>query len=108
VDSRDLIDLAMLLPTGRIPAPAMAKAERAYGASVSADLAKATDHLLGRPGRLRQCMLNLGMELPEAQLLSRIKKLRMPGARARAKGRVAAPAEDDGDSGPLAKRPHRG
>jgi len=63
VDSRDLIDLAMLLPTGRIPAPAMAKAERAYGASVSADLAKATDHLLGRPGRLRQCMLNLGMEL---------------------------------------------
>ena len=108
MDSRDLIDLAMLLPTGRIPAPAMAKAERAYGASVSADLTKATDHLLGRPGRLRQCMLNLGMELPEAQLLSRIKKLRMPGARARAKAGSAAPAEDDGDSGPLAKRPHRG
>ena len=108
VDSRDLIDLAMLLPTGRIPAPAMAKAERAYGASVSADLAKATDHLLGRPGRLRQCMLNLGMELPEAQVLSRIKKLRVPGAGARAKAGSAAPAEDDGDSGPLAKRPRPG
>ena len=40
-------------------------------------LAKATERLLGRPGRLRQCMLNLGMDMPEAQLLSRIKKLRV-------------------------------
>jgi len=77
VDSRDLIDLAMLLSNGRIPARATAKAERAYGASIAADLAKATERLLGRPGRLRQCMLNLGMDMPEAQLLSRIKKLRV-------------------------------
>lgn len=83
VDSRDLIDLAMLLPTGRIPEAAWSKAERAYGASVVNDLAKATDHLLGRPGRLHQCMRNMGMDMPEAQLLARIRKLRVAVERRR-------------------------
>jgi hypothetical protein len=73
VDSRDLIDLAMMLDDGRIPAAAFEKADQAYS-SIEADLAKARTHI-ERPGRLACCMANLQMSLPPALVLSRIRKL---------------------------------
>lgn len=76
VFSRDLIDLAMMQPKGKLLKQALAKAEGAYGASVQADLAKAIDHLLGREGRLERCMAALQVTLPRALVWQRIKALR--------------------------------
>lgn len=61
VQSRDLIDLAMLdldKPTLR---RAIDKAGGAYGASIERDLKKAIDALKGRRGRLDACMRALQM-----------------------------------------------
>jgi hypothetical protein len=74
VDSRDLIDLAMMLKDGRIPLAALEKAGRAYN-SIEADLEKARIHI-ERPGRLVRCMANLQMTLPPALVLDRIRKLK--------------------------------
>lgn len=79
VQSRDLIDLAMMLPNGKIPLEAMAKAARAY-ASIEDDLKKAIAHLSGRPGRIHECMAALQMTMPAAQTMDRIRKLRVPAA----------------------------
>ncbi len=85
VQSRDLIDLAMLAYEGVLPAAALAKAKRAYGESVVTDLAKARAHLLDREGRLRQCLRALGIRLAEDQLRVRIERLHFE------KTRVAKP-----------------
>ncbi|MBN8487496.1 MAG: nucleotidyl transferase AbiEii/AbiGii toxin family protein [Burkholderiales bacterium] len=74
VDARDLIDLAMMLPDGRIPRTALDKASGAYS-SIEADLDKAKAHI-ERPGRLARCMTHLQMTLPPALLLDRIRRLR--------------------------------
>lgn len=74
VDSRDLIDLAMMLEDGRIPLAALEKAGRAYN-SIEADLDKAKTHI-ERPGRLVRCMANMQMTLPPALVLDRIRKLK--------------------------------
>lgn len=74
VDSRDLIDLAMMLPDGRIPPAALVKANQAYS-SIEADLDKAKVHI-ERPGRLARCLANMQMTSPPAQVLHRIHKLR--------------------------------
>ena len=79
VDARDLIDLAMMLPTGRIPRAALDKAGGAYS-TIEADLDKAKAHI-ERPGRLAQCMSHLQMTLPPALLLDRIRRLRPEPAR---------------------------
>jgi hypothetical protein len=76
VFSRDLIDLAMLQPKGKLMKQAMAKAEAAYGQSIDRDLEKAIDHLLGREGRLERCMAALQVNVPRALLWQRIKALR--------------------------------
>ncbi|MBX3620005.1 MAG: nucleotidyl transferase AbiEii/AbiGii toxin family protein [Rhizobacter sp.] len=76
VFSRDLIDLAMMQPRGKLMKQAVAKAEGAYGASVRADLAKAVEHLLGREGRLERCMAAMQVNVPRALLWQRIKALR--------------------------------
>lgn len=76
VFSRDLIDLAMLQPKGKLLKQAMAKAESAYGQSIAQDLAKAVDHLLGREGRLERCMTAMQVSVPRALLWQRIKALR--------------------------------
>jgi hypothetical protein len=76
VFSRDLIDLAMMQPKGKLLKQALAKAEAAYGASVERDLAKAIDHLLDREGRLERCMAAMQVNTPRAQLWQRIKALR--------------------------------
>jgi hypothetical protein len=75
VFSRDLIDLAMLQPKGKLLKQAMAKAEAAYGQSIGRDLEKAVDHLLGREGRLERCMAAMQVNVPRALLWQRIKAL---------------------------------
>lgn len=77
VNSRDLIDLAMIgLDKGKLNL-AIEKAQLAYGASIERDLGKAIDTLLRRKGRLDHCMNALKIDtLPKALLLQRIKDLK--------------------------------
>lgn len=77
VDSRDLIDLAMMLKGGRIPHAALEKASRAYR-TIESDLDKARAHI-ERPGRLVRCLNNLQMNQPPALVLDRIRRLRLTG-----------------------------
>lgn len=74
--SRDLIDLAMMQPGRKLLQQAVAKAARAYGSSVEADLRKAVARLRERPQRLDVCRQVLGMQaVPTALLWSRIRRL---------------------------------
>lgn len=75
VMSRDLIDLAMLSETGKLPRAGVEKARHAYGDSVVSDLGKARQHLLGRPGRLALCMKRMGITMPRSTLQARIEAL---------------------------------
>jgi hypothetical protein len=84
VQSRDLIDSALMLPNGKIPLDAMAKAARAYS-SIEDDLKKAIEHLSGRPGRIQECMAALQMTMPAAPAMDRIRKLRVHAVAAHTK-----------------------
>lgn len=77
VFSRDIIDLAMMKPGASLLRQATIKARRAYGNSIDADLARAAEALLARPGRLDRCMAVLQMTPPAtpALLRQRIKAL---------------------------------
>lgn len=76
VMSRDLIDLAMMQPDETLFRLAAAKARKAYGKSIGADLAKAIEALRARPLRLDRCMEALQMTtVPKALLWKRIKAL---------------------------------
>lgn len=76
VMSRDLIDLAMMVPSKALLKRAMAKAQGAYGDSVAADLASAVEDLRARPHRLDQCMPAMAMTtVSKATLWARIKAL---------------------------------
>ena len=80
VMSRDLIDLAMMQPDKALLHQAIAKAAKAYGRSVKADLGKAIEALRARPLRLDRCLEAMQMTtVPKALLWKRIKAL---GARA--------------------------
>lgn len=72
---RDLIDLAML----ETPAPALqlalGKAEAAYGLAIRRDLAKAIQRIKERPGWLARCMQTMSIEMPEALLWQKIRRL---------------------------------
>ena len=76
VFSRDLIDLAMMSPTLALLRQAVIKAEQAYGESILRDLAKATDALQSRNGRLERCMQVMAISLPKAQLWQKLRGLR--------------------------------
>lgn len=78
VHSRDLIDLAMMLPSTALLKQATAKAAVAYGRqSIERDLMRAIQRLRERPDRLDQCMQALKITtLPKALLWSRIRALR--------------------------------
>lgn len=74
--SRDLIDLAMMLPTKALLRQAIDKASGAYGASIETDLRKAIQDLRERPHRLDHCMQAMSMTtVPKALLWKRIKAL---------------------------------
>ncbi len=76
VMSRDIIDLAVIAePDGSLDPSGIAKALHAYGPGVLDDVKKAKALLLERKGRLKECMKNLGMHLPEADLRIRIQAL---------------------------------
>lgn len=76
VQSRDLIDLAMMAPGKDLLRRAIAKAKGAYGDSIESDLARAIADLRRRPHRLDHCMQALRMTtVPKAVLWSRIKAL---------------------------------
>jgi hypothetical protein len=78
VFSRDLIDLAQLLPDGTIPPAAHRKALRAYGNSVERDLKKAVDTLLARDGRLKRCLVEMKVSVPLAEMTKRLEALHFP------------------------------
>lgn len=76
VFSRDLIDLAMMVPPKKLLKAAIDKARGAYGDSIENDLRKAVDALRTRPHRLDQCMEAMQMRsVPKALLWQRIKAL---------------------------------
>lgn len=77
VMSRDLIDLAMMQPDEALFRLALAKAKKAYGKSIAADLDKAIEALRARPQRLDRCMEALQITtVPKALLWKRIKALK--------------------------------
>lgn len=77
VMSRDLIDLAMMEPDEPLFGRAAAKAKKAYGKSIGADLDKAIEALRARPQRLDRCMEALQITtVPKALLWKRIKALK--------------------------------
>ncbi len=77
--SRDLIDLAMMVPTKALLREAIVKAEGAYGAAIETDLRKAVQDLRERPHRLDHCMRAMRMTaVPKALLWKRIKALELP------------------------------
>ena len=76
VFSRDLLDLAMMaLPLPQMRA-ALHKAEQAYGAAVTRDLAKALARLQTREGWLERCMQAMSMNMPKAVLWQKIRRLK--------------------------------
>jgi hypothetical protein len=83
VNSRDLIDLAMMRLDRETLTAAIEKARGAYGASIKSDLKKAIDALKRRRGRLDECMRALQMtpmppglaSVPLAVLWKEIKRL---------------------------------
>jgi len=75
VYSRDVIDLAMLEMSKRVSSKAFEKAESAYGDAVKRDLHKAVDMLKSRPDRLATCLATLAMDMPQALMLDRLKRL---------------------------------
>lgn len=76
VFSRDLIDLAMMVPGKELLGQAIVKAQAAYGDSIERDLAKAVRNLRDRPGRLDRCMQALEITtVPKALLWQRIRRL---------------------------------
>lgn len=75
VYSRDVIDLAMLELSKRALSQAFEKAESAYGDAVKRDLHKAVNLLKSRPDRLAACLESLAMDMPQALMLDRLKRL---------------------------------
>jgi hypothetical protein len=76
VQSRDLIDLAMMAPPKPLLRRAIAKAEGSYGVSIRTDLAQAIEDLRQRPHRLDYCMSAMRMTtVSKAALWARIKAL---------------------------------
>jgi hypothetical protein len=75
VNSRDLIDLAMMQSSRKLLDEALKKAAAAYGASIKRDLKSAIQRLRERTGRLQECMTSLQMTVPSALLWKRIRAL---------------------------------
>jgi hypothetical protein len=77
VQSRDLIDLAMMNPSKHLLREAIAKARGAYGDGIEKDLSAAIERLREKPQRLEDCMQALQMaSVPKALLWQRIKSLK--------------------------------
>lgn len=75
VFSRDLIDLAMLEAKPPVLRQALSKAESAYGQAIRRDLSRAIQRIKQRPGWLAHCMRTMTMDMPEALLWQKIRRL---------------------------------
>ena len=75
VYSRDVIDLAMLQLPKAGWGLAVEKAESAYGDAVKRDVLKAVDTLKCHPARLATCLTALAVDIPQALVLDRLKRL---------------------------------
>jgi Nucleotidyl transferase AbiEii toxin, Type IV TA system len=73
--SRDIIDLAMLTNGQPADSAGVAKAVRAYGDSVLADIDKARARLLQEDNYMATCMARMQMTMPETELRSRVGRL---------------------------------
>jgi hypothetical protein len=76
VFNRDVIDIAMMNPTLPMLRKALAKAEQAYGQSVSQDLDKAISRLQTRHGWMDRCMQAMAMTIPKAVVWKSVRALR--------------------------------
>lgn len=78
VFSRDIIDLAMIVPSKKSFRLASEKAESAYGEAITVDLRKAIDHVLKTEGWLDRCIATMDIIVPQALLwknTSRLEKM---------------------------------
>ena len=76
VFNRDVIDLAMMTPGLPLLRKAIAKAEQAYGQSISQDLDKAIARLQTRQDWMDRCMTAMAMTIPKVVLWKRVRALR--------------------------------
>jgi len=74
--NRDVIDLAMMVPSLDLLRKAIAKAETAYGPAIRQDLGRAIQRLKDRQGWLERCMEAMAMNLPKALVWKNIRSLR--------------------------------
>lgn len=75
ISSRDLIDLAMMRPGRALMKLAIEKARAAYGDAIERDLGRAIALVSGTDGRLERCMRQMNIEIPKAELRTRINAL---------------------------------
>jgi Nucleotidyl transferase AbiEii toxin, Type IV TA system len=75
VYSRDAIDLAMLGLPKKAANQAFEKAQSAYGDAVRRDVLNAVEMLKSRPERLAACLDALAVDIPQALMLDRLKRL---------------------------------
>jgi hypothetical protein len=68
--------MVLMQPDKAVLTEAVAKASKAYGSAIIADLVKATDKFLCRPDWLERCMKTMEINVPKALLLERIRTLR--------------------------------
>ncbi|MBK6905620.1 MAG: nucleotidyl transferase AbiEii/AbiGii toxin family protein [Rhodocyclaceae bacterium] len=76
VFNRDVIDLAMMRPSLALLRKAVAKAEQAYGESITQDLEKAIARLQTRKHWLDRCMQTMAMTIPKAVCWQQVRALR--------------------------------
>jgi hypothetical protein len=70
-----VIDLAMLELSKRDWGKAFEKAGSAYGDAVKRDVHKAVEKLRSHPNRLAACLSALAVDVPQAMILDRLKRL---------------------------------
>lgn len=75
VFSRDLIDLAMMVPERQLMDSAIEKAEGAYGSAIVDDLKKAIHRIQTEEKWIERCMQALTITAPKALLWQNIKRL---------------------------------
>ena len=75
VFSRDVIDLAMMVPSAKLLKNAIEKAQMAYGDSIVRDLNKAIDNLKTRTDWLDRCMLAMEIDTPKALIWKNLQRL---------------------------------
>lgn len=74
--NRDIIDLAMMKPSGSLLESAVIKARAAYGDAILHDLAAAIERMETRDGWMERCMEAMAMDIPKAVMWKHIRALK--------------------------------